>query len=210
MWLLCGVGGTIGGCLGEKLGEDAVERSGLKKQAEGVDQKVQEGARKVRDKLGNVIGEENVDKAEEIALIHFGLSDDESCGCFPCLPSSQILFFIMLVFSIYTWYRLAIGISFQNGCLESASHIKVNNTSQKSGNSTKELVKSYRLITGDNSTLATYLVEYPCEFGFHYMVAGAVVWACFFTVLHSYIIGQLFATMLFLPMQSLGMPRHDM
>ena len=52
----------------------------------------------IRDNLGNVIGERNVDKAGEIALTAFGYGDDQFCVCFPCMPSSQILFFIMLAY----------------------------------------------------------------------------------------------------------------
>ena len=65
--------------------------------------------------------------------------------------------FIICRFSIYNWYRLVIGISFENGCLESATSVKVKNTSKISGHSSQELVVGYGVTTGGNSTWVIYL-----------------------------------------------------
>lgn len=88
--------------------------------------------------MGNVIGERNVDKAGEIALTAFGYGDDQYCACCPCLPSSQILFFIMLAFCIYNWYRLVIGISYETGCTETAEIVRVENISNTDKNSSRD------------------------------------------------------------------------
>ena len=45
---------------------------------------------RARDKLGEQIGTENVDKMGEIALVALGYAEDETCLCCPCMPRSQV------------------------------------------------------------------------------------------------------------------------
>lgn len=163
--ICCCCGGIIGNCIGEKYGERAVNRSGL-----------QERAGKIRNKVGNVIGEENVDKAGEIALTAFGYGDDQFCACFPCMPSSQILIFIMFAFYIYNWYRLVIGIKFELGCSQTAKFVRVVNFTTPEHNETNINLAVKEGSESNNSDTNNTLVEYPCEFGFDYMTVGATIW----------------------------------
>ena len=84
--------------MGERLGEKGMENSGL-------------GAKvgRARDKLGDQIGHDNVDKMGEIALVALGYSEDETCICCPCMPKSQLMLFVMTAFSIFIWYRMGVG-----------------------------------------------------------------------------------------------------
>ena len=88
----------MGGIVGERLGEKGMENSGL-------------GAKvgRARDRLGQQIGDDNVDKLGEITLVALGYSEDETCLCCPCLPRSQIMLMVMFAFSIFIWYRLGVG-----------------------------------------------------------------------------------------------------
>ena len=166
---LCCCGGIIGNCIGEKYGEKAVENSGLNKKVG-----------KARNKLGNVIGDENVDKAGEIALTAFGYGDDQYCACFPCMPSSQILLFIMFAFYIYNWYRLVIGVGYKIHCTNPVELVGCENIGEINDNRTNNFSTGFVDI-GNNATTNDNepLVEYPCEFGFDYLVFGAAVWICY-------------------------------
>ena len=79
------IGGIIGTVVGEKVGEKAAGKFGLA-----------ETAGNVSDDLAKVVGKRNVDKMGEITLTALGYSSEEECVCCPCMPASQILFFIMV------------------------------------------------------------------------------------------------------------------
>ena len=79
------IGGIIGTVVGEKVGEKAAGKYGLA-----------ETAGNVSDDLAKVVGKRNVDKMGEITLTALGYSSEEECVCCPCMPASQILFFIMV------------------------------------------------------------------------------------------------------------------
>ena len=115
----------------------------------GIDDKVTEAG----DKLAGVIGKRNVDKLGDIAMTSLGYSDSETCLCCPCLPASQVLLFITLPFFGFNCYKLGLGVEYDLGCSSNVTEL-INNNAQ------------------DNST-------YPCEFGFHYLVASSSVWIVF-------------------------------
>ena len=79
------IGGIIGTVVGEKVGEKAAGKFGIN-----------DTAGKVSDDLAKVVGKRNVDKMGEITLTALGYSAEEECVCCPCMPASQILFFIMI------------------------------------------------------------------------------------------------------------------
>ena len=79
------IGGIIGTVVGEKVGEGAAGKFGL-----------DQTAGKISDDLAKVVGKRNVDKMGEITLTALGYSAEEECVCCPCMPASQILFFIMI------------------------------------------------------------------------------------------------------------------
>ena len=161
------IGGIVGNLVGEKLGEKAVDKTGI-------------GSRvgRARDKLGNVIGNENVDKVGEITLVALGYADDETCLCCPCMAASQLMLFVMISFSIFIYYRLGLGISWESGCEgDKVNVVTVSNEDllEDPNDFYKHTIVDENVVT--NTT--TFLISYPCEYGFHYMVVGAAVWTCF-------------------------------
>jgi len=163
------IGGIVGNIVGERLGEKAVGETGL-------DKKVG----RARDKLGNVIGNDNVDKLGEITLVALGYADDETCLCCPCIARSQIMLIIMFTFSIFIWYRLGLGVSWEKGCSTTSGGNSTGFGLKYVANdeaSSDDSYSNYNVVSATNTT--TLLMTYPCEYGFHYMVAGAAVWAFF-------------------------------
>jgi len=140
----------IGGIVGNIVGEKYGEKAIHKT---GLDDKVTEAG----DKLAGVIGRRNVDKLGDMTMTAFGYSDSEVCICCPCLPASQVLLFITVPFFFFNWYKLGVGVDYDRSC------------STKPPNDT-----SYYYNTTDNVTDI-----YPCEYGFHYLVASSAVWICF-------------------------------
>ena len=47
------------------------------------------------DDIAAMVGKDRADKMGEIAMTALGYSESEKCICCPCMPASQILFFIM-------------------------------------------------------------------------------------------------------------------
>lgn len=161
------IGGIIGGVVGEKVGEKSAGRFG-----------VDETAKKVSDDLAKVVGQRNVDKLGEITLTALGYSSEEECVCCPCMPASQILFIIMLVFFGFNWYRLSIGIDYDWGCTGSITKSQTLEVPNENINET--LVDNY-YVSAEHEALnrTVFLIAYPCEWGFHYLVSGAAVWLAF-------------------------------
>jgi len=158
------IGGIAGNIIGEKLGEKAVQNTGITRRVG-----------QARDDLADVIGEKQVDKLGEITLVALGYSEDETCVCCPCMPRSQIMFFVMVAFSIFTWYRLGTGSSWENSCQKGLENVTIQWVNATIPSDTGNYSYVYSP-TADNRTA---LVEYPCSFGFDYMVTGATVWAIF-------------------------------
>jgi len=141
---------VIGSIVGNLVGEKVGEKAIHKT---GIDEKVTEAG----DKLAGVIGRRNVDKLGDMTMTAFGYSDSEVCVCCPCLPASQILLFITVPFFFFNWYKLGLGVDYDRSCSTSPP-----NDTEYYYNST------------DNVTDV-----YPCEYGFHYLVASSSVWICF-------------------------------
>lgn len=140
----------IGSIVGNLVGEKYGEKAIHKT---GIDDKVTEAG----DKLAGVIGRRNVDKLGDMTMTALGYSDSEVCVCCPCLPASQVLLFITVPFFFFNWYKLGVGVDYERSC------------STQPPNDT-----SYYYNTTDNVTDI-----YPCEYGFHYLVASSAVWICF-------------------------------
>jgi len=142
----------IGGIIGNLVGEKVGEKAIHKT---GIDEKVTEAG----DKLADVIGKRNVDKLGDIAMTSFGYSDSETCICCPCLPASQILLFITVPFFGFNLYKLGLGVSYDSGCSSDFDQSDLN-----------------PVVDANSSSNST---SYPCEFGYHYLVASSVVWIVF-------------------------------
>lgn len=116
------IGGIVGGIVGEVVGADAVSKIGL-----------DEKAKKVNDKMERVIGKRNAEKVSEITMTALGYSITETCICCPCLPASQIMYFVVLAFLCFNCYRLgyALGINQNevNATQINASVFEIKNTS---------------------------------------------------------------------------------
>uniref|UniRef100_A0A0K2TH08 Uncharacterized protein n=1 Tax=Lepeophtheirus salmonis TaxID=72036 RepID=A0A0K2TH08_LEPSM len=158
------IGGVIGNLIGERVGEKITKETGL-----------DDAAGRIGQKVGGVIGQRNADKAGEIALSAFGYSEREECVCCPCLPASQTMLWVMIGFFIFNWYRLGVGIDFEKSCdAQNNGSVKtVTVPSDELVNSTSS-ISIYAHNTMTNET--TYMISYPCEFGFHYLVSGSTVW----------------------------------
>ncbi len=78
------VGPIVGNLVGEKAGERAARETGLDR-----------AAAQVNKDLASVVGRRRADKVGEIALTALGYSESEKCVCCPCLPASQVLFFLI-------------------------------------------------------------------------------------------------------------------
>lgn len=141
---------VIGSIVGNLVGEKVGEKA---IQKTGIGDKVTDAG----DKLAGVIGRRNVDKLGDMTMTAFGYSDSEVCICCPCLPASQVLLFITVPFFFFNWYKLGVGVDYERSC----STTPPNDT-------------SYYYNTTDNITDI-----YPCEYGFHYLVASSAVWICF-------------------------------
>ena len=89
-----------------------------------------------------------------------GYGEREECLCCPCLTASQALLFTTVPFFIFNFYKLSVGLQFEYSCTTSFD---------------PENFNSSALNTTDNSTDQVY----PCEFGYHYLVASASVWLFF-------------------------------
>jgi hypothetical protein len=83
------IGGVIGNIVGERFGEKAARKVGL----DGA-------AGRISDDLASVVGQKNVDKMGEITLTALGYSNEEECVCCPCIPASQSLLIIMILFVV--------------------------------------------------------------------------------------------------------------
>ena len=142
----------IGSIVGNLVGEKVGEKAIHKT---GIDEKVSETG----DKLAGIIGKRNVDKLGDVALQSLGYGEREECLCCPCLPASQVLLFITVPFFVFNWYKLTIGVQYDLSC---SFH-------------PEDLNSSAALNLTDNSTDRVY----PCEFGYHYLVASASVWIVF-------------------------------
>jgi len=149
------IGGKVGPpVIGNIVGNLVGEKIGEKAINEtGIGEKVTEAG----DKLAGVIGRRNVDKLGDMTMTAFGYSDSEVCICCPCLPASQILLFITVPFFFFNWYKLGVGVDYDRSC------------------STSSNISSDYLYNATNNITDIY----PCEFGFHYLVASSAVWICF-------------------------------
>ena len=139
----------IGNIVGNLVGEKVGEKAIHRT---GIDEKVTETG----DKLAEIIGKRNVDKLGDVALQSLGYGEREECLCCPCLPASQVLLFITVPFFVFNWYKLTIGLQYDYSCSMHAEDLN----SSAAGN------------LADNATDQVY----PCEFGYHYLVASASVW----------------------------------
>ena len=142
----------IGSVIGNLVGEKVGEEA---INETGLDKKVS----KAGDQLAGVIGKRNVDKLGDIALTSFGYGEREECVCCPCLPASQVLLFITVPFFVFNFYKLSVGLEYDGSC----SMENITSPSTPTINQT------------DNSTDQVF----PCEFGYHYLVASASVWIVF-------------------------------
>jgi len=161
------VGGIVGGIVGERLGEKGSTRFGIT-----------ETAGQVSNDLAKVVGQKNVDKMGEITLTALGYSEEEECVCCPCLPASQSLLIIMCLFFGFNWYRIGVGIHYEWGC--SNDGLNVSQVIEADNLEINDTLEDYTVVAEDpirNTT--TFLVAYPCEWGFHYLTSGAAVWLAF-------------------------------
>lgn len=140
----------IGGIVGNLVGERLGEKVLVDT---GVDKKVTEAG----DKLAGVIGRRQVNKLGDMSMTAFGYGDQETCICCPCLTASQTLLFITVPFYFFNWVKLGVGVDYDRGCSETAN-----------------LSSDYVYNTTDNVTDV-----WPCEYGFHYLVASSAVWLVF-------------------------------
>jgi len=149
------LGGAVGPpIIGSIVGNLAGEVVGAKAIKDtGIDKKVSEAG----DKLAGVIGQRNVNKLGDMTMTAFGYSDQEVCVCCPCLPASQVLLLITVPFYVFNWFKLSVGVDYDRSC----SVTPINDS-------------SYVYNRTDNITDV-----YPCEYGFHYLVASSAVWICF-------------------------------
>jgi len=163
------IGGIVGNIVGEKMGEKAAGKTGISR-----------AAGQMSDDLAQVVGQRNVDKMGEITMTALGYSNEEECVCCPCLPASQTLLIIMLLFFGFNCYRLGIGIDYERYCsndLQKSTVLEKVPSEEIADNAT---LYSMTVISRDESTNETdLLVAYPCEFGFHYTTSGAAVWLAF-------------------------------
>jgi len=95
------IGGIIGNVVGEQVGEDVIKKYGLDDKAE-----------KASKQMERVIGKKNTEKASEIVMTALGYSISEKCICFPCLPASQLLSFIVLALFCFNCFRLSTSLSY--------------------------------------------------------------------------------------------------
>lgn len=70
----------------------------------------------LNDDLAAVVGRRRADKVSEIGLTAIGHSEGEKCVCCPCMPASQVLFFLITAFLFYNVYRLETGIEYDSRC----------------------------------------------------------------------------------------------
>ena len=100
----------------------------------------------------------------DIALTAMGYSESERCLFCPCMPASQILFFIMLGFLAFNCYRLGVGVEFVASCGGGDEHrvgvvvLPVYNDTEVGYNETGLNYTDWWLVKADNET-ATYLGE---------------------------------------------------
>jgi len=82
-------------------------------------------------------------------------------------------------FFAFNWYRLGVGTDYEWYCSSENSKsvtLEVRNE-EIDGNSTLESLSVSSVDYQKNTTV--FIVAYPCEFGFHYLVSGAAVWLAF-------------------------------
>eukprot|EP00088_Acartia_fossae_P012643 TRINITY_DN1653_c0_g1_i4.p1 TRINITY_DN1653_c0_g1~~TRINITY_DN1653_c0_g1_i4.p1 ORF type:complete len:387 (-),score=68.67 TRINITY_DN1653_c0_g1_i4:867-2027(-) len=139
---------VIGNIIGNLVGEKVGEKAVKETGLDGA-------MSKAGDKLSTVIGRERVEKIPEITLTALGYSENEECVCCPCLTASQVLLFLAIPFFFFNFYKLGLGISYDSNCSLAAPP------------------EDYVYNTTDNITDI-----YPCEFGYHYLVASSAVWLC--------------------------------
>ena len=163
------IGGIVGNLVGERVGEGVAKEMGLDKVA-----------RNFNDDVAGVVGQRRADKMSEIAMTALGYSESERCVCCPCMPKSQILFFVMVGFFVFNCYRIGVGIDFDLSCSSEAKNVTTITVEpgDELYNST-ELDDYWYLRTDAAANATTYLVSYPCEFAFEYLLAGAAVWLAF-------------------------------
>ncbi len=77
------VGNIVGGLVGERVGEAVAKETGAA-----------DAAGWANRKMADIFGQRRADKVGEMALTAFGYSESEHCICCPCMPASQILYFI--------------------------------------------------------------------------------------------------------------------
>lgn len=163
------IGGIVGNLVGEKMGEKAAKDTGI-----------DNAAGRMSDDLAKVVGQRNVDKMGEITMTALGYSNEEECVCCPCLPASQSLLIIMLLFFGFNCYRIGVGIDFERYCSNSVekSHVLKNIPNEEIAQN--ETLQDMSIISTDEvSNQTNLLASYPCEFGFHYLTSGAAVWLAF-------------------------------
>lgn len=78
----------------------------------------------------------------------------------------------------FNWYRLSIGIDYDWGCTGSITKSQTLEVPNENINET--LVDNY-YVSAEHEALnrTVFLIAYPCEWGFHYLVSGAAVWLAF-------------------------------
>ena len=129
---------------------------------------------------------ERADKVGDVALTAMGYSESEKCICCPCMPASQILFFVMVGYVVsfdlfkrdfhsvfcsffaFNCYRLGAGIEFLSACSDdrnsSAETMELPVTIEDNSTVDLNATEAYEgeglmwLIKSDNET-ATYLGE---------------------------------------------------
>lgn len=77
----------------------------------------------------------------------------------------------------FNWYRVGVGIDYEWGCQQGLNHSISTKVDNDEINETLQALPILAVDDVKNST--TFLLEYPCEWGFHYLTSGAAVWLAF-------------------------------
>ena len=80
-------------------------------------------------------------------------------------------------FFCFNFYRIGVGIEYDWSCDSSVQRSEIINVSNNEINDTLDNMFVVSENTETNRTV--FLASFPCEWGFHYLTAGAAVWIAF-------------------------------
>ena len=76
----------------------------------------------------------------------------------------------------WNWYRLGVGVHYDLGC---TAGIEKSRTLVLANQDINETVRNTYYVSSEDDNQTVFIMDYPCEWGFHYLTSGAAVWLAF-------------------------------